>query len=114
MLAVDLGAALPLFASPAHADRITDRSAVPEDVVELTIMRPNDNRSRPLGTFVGHELSREFRFPVRDLDGGDVLRLAPEVREGVREVSGGGEIRRPRCVASCDRKRGGGANKNAS
>src|SRR3954451_20271929 len=61
MLAVDLGAALPLFTSPAHADRITDRSPVPEDVVELTIMRPNDDRSRPLGSFVGYELSREFR-----------------------------------------------------
>ena len=114
MLAIDLGAALPLFASPAHADRIADRCSVPEDVVELTIMRPNDDRSRPLGTFVGHELSREFRFPVGGLDRGYVLRLAPEVREGVREVSAGGEIRRSRCVASRDRKRRGGDNKNAS
>ena len=114
MLAIDLGAALPLFASPAHADRIADRCSVPEDVVELTIMRPNDDRSGPLGTVVGYGLSRELRFPVRDLDSGDVFRLAPEVREGVREVSVGGEIRRSRCVASRDRKRGGGNNKNAS
>src|SRR5215212_3903824 len=108
----DHGAALPLFASPAHAHRITDRSAVPEDVVELTIMRPDDDRSGPLGTFVGNELPREFRFPVRDRDSGYVL-LAPEVREGVGEVSAAGEIQPSSCVASRDRKRGGGDNKNA-
>ena len=60
VLSVHLGAALPLFAGPADSNRITDRPAVPEDVVELAILRANDDCSRALGTSISYELAREF------------------------------------------------------
>ena len=108
VLSVHLGAALPLFAGPADSNRITDRPAVPEDVVELAILRANDDCSRPLGTCVSYELACEFRLPVRE------RRLAPECRERVREVAIRREFRRSSCVAGRNRYAGDGDNKKAS
>jgi hypothetical protein len=39
VLAVDLGATLPLLARPPDADRIADRLAVAEDEIELALGR---------------------------------------------------------------------------
>jgi hypothetical protein len=114
MLALDRGAALPLPAGPPDPDRIADRLAVAHDEVELALVRAHDDGARPLRTLVGHERAGELRPAARKLDRRNLLRLARQDREGVREVGLGRELRRLGRLAGRERRAGEGDEESAS
>jgi len=90
VLAVDLGAPLPLLPGSADADRIADRPTLVENIIELALVGAYDDRARLLGAVVRHELACEFRVALGEFVRRD-LRLVRERCERIRH-QGVGEL----------------------